>query len=401
MCAPARHGIRPGYHRSEHSDGVTSRSFQGAAGGAEHFICVEAPAGLGFGEQLEAIQGRYAEARQSLGLAAETAVFRRIFLSDVLNQAAAVRNTALVREPFESPVAVSIVQQPPLSGAKIALLAYHIESAGPIVKRRLTPKHMIAEKNGLRHLWSTRLCADDNEQSLSSPAQTREVFNDLIGVLASQGGTLRDHCVRTWIYLKDVDVFYKGMVDSRRELFEQYGLTGATHYIASTGIEGACAHRFDIVAMDAYSILDLAPEQVSYLNDFDRLCPTRDYNVTFERGTRIAYADRSHHFISGTASIDRAGWIVHMGDVLAQLDHALNNVDALLQSGSATLEDMMHLIVYLRDPTDFTRVARYLAKRCPDLPLSVVEGAVCRPEWLVEVEGVAVRANDEPNLPSF
>ena len=58
--------------------------------------------------------------------------------------------------------------------------------------------------------------------------------------------------------------------------------------------------------MDAYSILDLASEQVSYLNDFDRLCPTTDYNVTFERVTRVAYADRSHHFISGTASIDRA-----------------------------------------------------------------------------------------------
>ena len=401
MCATGRHGIRPGHHRTEHGDGVRSRSFHGAAGGAEHFICVEAAADLSLGEQIDAVQKRYAEAIQSLGLAPETAIFRRIFLSDVLNQAAMIRNSGLVREPLDSPVAVSIVQQPPLSGSKIALLAYHIESASPIMKRRLTAKHVVVEKNGLRHLWSTRLCADDNELSASSPAQTREVFNDLIGTLVSQGGTLRDHCVRTWIYLKDVDVFYKGMADSRRELFLQQGLTEDTHYIASTGIEGACAHRFDIIAMDAYSILDLAPEQVSYLNDFDRLCPTKDYNVTFERGTRIAYADRSHHFISGTASIDRAGWIVHMGDVLAQLDHALNNVDALLRSGSATLEDMMHLIVYLRDPTDYARVARYLAARCPDLPISIVEGAVCRPEWLVEVEGVAAKANDEPNLPSF
>ena len=65
--------------------------------------------------------------------------------------------------------------------------------------------------------------------------------------------------------------------------------------------------------MDAYSLLGLQPEQVSYLNDFDRLCATKDYDVTFERGTRIAYADRTHHFISGTASIDtsrrrRASW---------------------------------------------------------------------------------------------
>ena len=53
--------------------------------------------------------------------------------------------------------------------------------------------------------------------------------------------------------MKDVDIFYRGMVDSRRALFDEHGLTGATHFIASTGIEGACAHRYDVVAMDAYS----------------------------------------------------------------------------------------------------------------------------------------------------
>ena len=117
--------------------------------------------------------------------------------------------------------------------------------------------------------------------------------------------------MRTWIYVKDVDVFYQEMVAARTALFEQHGLTRDTHYIASTGIEGACAHRYDMVLMDAYSILGLQPGQVSYLNDFDLLCATKDYNVTFERGTRIAYADRAHHFISGTASIDTAGKVVH------------------------------------------------------------------------------------------
>ena len=65
------------------------------------------------------------------------------------------------------------------------------------------------------------------------------------------------------------------------------------------GIEGACAHRYDVVAMDAYSNVDVEPKQVSYLNDFDRLCATKDYNVTFERAARVAYADRAHIFISG------------------------------------------------------------------------------------------------------
>ena len=382
-------------------NGISSRSFHRPGGGTEHYLCVEATGALDLRDQIELIQDRYAAAQEALGLAPETAVFRRLFLSDTINQAARVRESPLARDPPESPVAVSIVQQPPLPGAKIALFAYHVAGGGDFTKRRLSARHVLAERNGLGHLWSTRLCAGAHESTASAAAQTRELFADLVGTLETQGGTLRDHCVRTWVYLKDVDVFYQDMVHSRRQLFAEQGLTGATHFIASTGIEGACAHRHDLVALDAYSILGLLPAQVSYLNDFDRLCPTKDYNVTFERGTRIAYADRAHLFISGTASIDRAGAVVHPGDALRQLDRTIANIEALLRSGAAGLDDLMHLLVYLRDPTDFARVDGYLASRFPGLPRLIVQGAVCRPEWLVEVEGIAVTANDEPRLPSF
>ncbi len=380
--------------------GITSKSFQTGEGGAEHYISVTAPGNLNIKDQIVLVQKRYAEAIKALGLTPATAIFRRVYLSDVINQAALVRESALVVEPAASPVAVSIVQQPPLPSSKIALLAYHVEAVD-IKKHRLSPKHMIVEKNGLRHLWSTRLCAGNYGASASVETQTWEIFGDLINTLSHKGANLRDHCVRTWIYIKDVDVFYQGMVDSRGRLFSQHGMTKDTHYIASTGIEGACPHRFDLVLMDAYSILDLAPEQVSYLDDFDKLCATKDYNVHFERGTRIAYADRSHQFISGTASIDNTGQVVHPGDVLKQLERALSNVKALLLSGAAGLDDMMHLIVYLRDPSDVGRVDDYLANRFPLLPIITVQGAVCRPEWLVEIEGIAISANDEPDLPSF
>jgi enamine deaminase RidA (YjgF/YER057c/UK114 family) len=265
----------------------------------------------------------------------------------------------------------------------------------------LTPNHVLVKKGGLSELWSTRLCAGTDVVPASAADQTRDIFANLTDALASQGGTIGDHCVRTWLYLKDVDVFYQDMVTSRRDVFQRHGLTADTHYIASTGIEGACAHRYDLVAMDAYSALGLAPGQMSYLNDFDSLSPTKDYGVTFERGTRIAYGDRAHLFISGTASIDGAGRVVHPGDVLRQLDRALANVDALLHAGQASLSDMMHLTVYLRDPADFARVKGYLSERLAGLPVAIVHGAVCRPEWLIEVEGVAVVANQSPQLPAF
>jgi len=376
-------------------------SYSGAKSGTEYFISVTAPPDASLEEQISYVEANYNEKVQSLGLKPETAIFRRIFVSDAMNQAPLLTGTALVAETPDSPVAVSIVQQPPLPNSKISMLAYHLECAAPVEKNRLSRKHVVVEKNGLRHLWSTRLCASDDTGTHTAEDQTRQVFGDLIGTLKDQGGTLRDDCVRTWIYLKDVDVFYQGMVDSRRELFARNGMNGNSHYIASTGIEGACAHRHDLVAMDAYSVVGVKPQQVSYLNDFERLNLTEEYNVTFERGTRIAYADRSHYFISGTASIDRNGDVVHKGNVIRQLDRALDNVDALLMDGDANLNDMKYLIVYLRDPTDYSRVKQYLDFHLPELPAFVVEGAVCRPEWLVEVEGVAVAPNEDPALPAF
>jgi enamine deaminase RidA (YjgF/YER057c/UK114 family) len=382
-------------------DGLAFSSFRGASGKAEHTITVEAPGDISLPRQIDTISQRYAEALQALRLPPESAVFRRIYLSDAANQAALVQHSSLCQEPLDSPVAVSLVQQPPLPGGKVALLAYHLESPTVVTKRQVAPGHVLVENGKLGHLWSTQLCAANTAGPSSAAEQTDDVFNRLIGTLATHGAELANNCVRTWIYVKDVDVFYQDMVAARTALFEQHGLTRDTHYLASTGIEGACSHRYDVVLMDAYSILGLLPEQVSYLTAYDRLCDTKDYNVTFERGTRIAYADRAHHFISGTASIDPSGKVLHAGDVQRQLERALDNVDALLRSGESRLEDMTHFIVYLRDPSDQPGIEAYLAERYTDVPRLTVRGAVCRPEWLVEVEGIAIAPHDARTLPGF
>jgi enamine deaminase RidA (YjgF/YER057c/UK114 family) len=377
------------------------RSFQGASGCAEHYVVIEGPGDLSLQRQIDVVAQRYAEALQALRLSPETAIFRRIYLSDIANQAAPLRQSSLFLEPLDSPVAVSVVQQPPLPDSKIAMVAYHRESPVPAIKRQISPEHMMVETGDLGHLWSTRLCARNAGQPSPTAEQTRDVFNRLIDALSDNGATLADNCVRTWIYVKDVDFFYQELVNARTPLFERHGLTRDTHYIASTGIEGACSHRYDTVLMDAYSILGLRQEQVSYLNDFDRLCATKDYDVTFERGTRIAYADRAHHFISGTASIDAAGEVVHPGDVRRQLDRTLENIDALLRSGGARIEDMTHFLVYLRDPSDYGLIAASLAERFPAIPRIILRGAVCRPDWLVEIEGIAIAPHHAPALPHY
>ncbi|ADP70034.1 Endoribonuclease L-PSP [Rhodomicrobium vannielii ATCC 17100] len=383
-------------------DGVSFKRFCGDDGDEEYQIVILPPGHLTFEAQLHHVQAAYDDVQRSLGLDLGSAVFRRIFLSDALNQMALVKDSDLAANRRDNPVAVSIVQQPPLPGAKIALLAYHIDSRTPMTKTRLAARHVLVTRNGRRHLWSAGLGAHPADLEPSAAEQTRAIFATLADMLRGLDGSLAQNCMRTWIYLRNADVFYQGMVTARRELFESAGLTAETHYIASTGIEGGSPNRHDVISMDALSLLDLKPGQVSYLNDFDMLCATKDYGVTFERGTKIAFADRAHLYISGTASIDHAGRVLHPGDVCRQLDRAIANVDALLRSGGAAREDMQHLIVYLRDASDYPRVSGMLRESFPDVPTVVVHGPVCRPEWLVEIEGVAaVGRENNPVLPAF
>ena len=385
-----------------HQPGVSVRSFASQDGPAEHYILIESIPSASFGRQIESVEQRYAAVLKELGLSEGSAVFRRLYVSDILNQADSVRQSSLAQTDPQSPVAISLVEQAPLSGSKLAMLAHHIEQDGHTMRSALSPNQTLFERHGKTHVWNTQLC-DETDQIPPRPAglQTEAAFDRLSATLAHLDGNLLDHCIRTWIYLKDVDIDYKDMVESRIRLFDKQGLTRDTHYIASTGIEGACSHRADLIMMDAYSIVGLETRQMDFLNDFDHLCAAGDYNVTFERGTRISWRDRAHFYISGTASIDTAGQVVHRGDVLRQLDVALENVDALLRSGGATLNDMMYLTVYLRDPADAPAIRVRLAESVPDIPAILVHGPVCRPEWLVEIEGIAINRQYNPDMPTF
>jgi enamine deaminase RidA (YjgF/YER057c/UK114 family) len=375
------------------------REFAGANDAREYFFVFEPAPDLSFKDQLRSVEKQYASALAAANVPAESAIFRRIYLSDVINQQLLLRGS-VIGEPAGL-TAVSVVGQPPAGGAKISMFAYHLTSLSPVTRRRLSEHDLLVEHHGFRHLWSTQLCAEAAGRPADPGEQTQEIFGKLLESLAGFGASLKDHCVRTWIYLKDVDVFYQGMVEARRQLFEAEGLNAATHYIASTGIEGACSHRFDLVSMDAYSVLDVAQRQIEYLKSPRRLCPTNKYGVTFERGTKLAYADRVHFFISGTAAIDSDGQVVHRGDVIKQLERALANVGALLRSGNSSIDEMMYLLVYLRDPSDYGEVKNYFAHRFPNLPVLILHAAVCRPEWLVEVEGQAVASCNDASLPRF
>ena len=370
---------------------VTLGSFSG--GDAEHHAMIEVNAVYSSAEE-QYLMLEKAVQRLCIELKDSTLVWKRFFVSDAINQSPYL--TASAGE------AVSIVQQPPLNGSKVSLWLYFVENAQ-------IEDASVMKRPHYTHLFDTRLhersVAEQQSPLMPLPSsiehQTACIFSRYIQKLSDYGCTLKHNCIRTWIYVQSVDVQYAGLVTERRKYFEREGLTSQTHFIASTGIEGRYIYPDVLVLVDAYAIAGIEPAQIKHLQAPTHLNPTYEYGVTFERGTSVDYGDRRHIFISGTASIDNRGEIVHPLDVEKQTVRTFENIQALLAEAEANMTDVASMIVYLRDTADFAVVSRYLDLHYPTTPKVMVLAPVCRPGWLIEVECIAIKKIDNKEFAVF
>lgn len=335
---------------------------------------------LTYREQLEAVNAEYTRIRQE-ELCGASAVFKRYFLSDAANQTEDIYAGATEG----TDCALSIVQQAPLNGTKVALWAYLQTN----VVAQTTSCGLYEVSHGhYRHLWN----GSAHNLAANSEYQARLLFNEYVMQLAENGCNLKDNCIRTWLFVNDIDLNYNGVVNARNRVFFTQGLTEDTHFIASTGIGGRQADARVLVQMDNYAVDGISPEQVHYLYAPTHLNRTSEYGVSFERGTYVDYGDRRQVFISGTASINNKGEIMYPGDIVRQTRRMWENVETLLAEADCSYEDVGIMIVYLRDSSDYTVVKELYEERFPGKPFVIVHAPVCRSGWLVEMECMAVKA---------
>lgn len=339
-----------------------------------------------FQEQLDSLVSKYEQVLKNFELKSEYLLFTKIFLCDYVNQKPLIEGHAKFKSILDKCV-ISFIEQAPLDGTKINLLLYFVKNDDICIRKDEDAYYIrIGEKE---HIYQSVTKYED--LNITPYGQTAEAFLRHIKLLSDNGMSLQNNCVRTWLYSRDIDKDYGGIVKARNDVFEEQGLTVNTHFIASTGIEGKGVCIGSSVNIDFYSIKGIRNEQIKYLQALDYLNNTYDYGVAFERGTCISYSDRKHIFISGTASIDKTGECVHRNDVLKQTERLFLNIEMLLKSVDAGLSDIAQMIVYLRNIADYEIVKKYLYANHFRTPKVIVLARVCRPEWLIEVECMAVK----------
>lgn len=216
--------------------------------------------------------------------------------------------------------------------------------------------------------------------------QAWNMFREAERLLDRCGMGFRD-VVRTWIHLREIGRDYDTLNEVRREFFRQRGIERRP---ASTGVQGIPFSDAHDVSMTLHAVqsprsLDIEPVSARSLNE------AWSYGADFSRGMRFADANKLTLYVSGTASIDEAGRTLHAGDLEAQADRMLDNIEALLVRQGARFRNLVSGVAYLRNRSDAPRLRSVFHRRGFDgFPCAIVGAPLCRPALLCEAEAVAM-----------
>jgi enamine deaminase RidA (YjgF/YER057c/UK114 family) len=307
--------------------------------------------------------------------------------------------------------ATNYVIQPPCCGADLAIEAWAVGGSGAEVT--FHSEHLVCVRyDGLRWVYCAGIMPSTG--AASAYDQSDSVFRQMSAHLASVGATF-DQVVRKWIYFGGITADeagterYRELNRARTDFFSdlQFGgnltLPGyrGDFYPASTGI--GTLGRGLVTSCQA---LQTDRQDVHLLPlENPHQTPSYDYDQSyslkspkFSRAMALITGDYVTTWISGTASIVDSE-TVYKGDIAGQTRQTIDNIRDLMAPANfarqgmpgccSTLEDLAKVRVYIKHQEDYEKCRAICDERLGGLPTIYAVADVCRPDLLVEIEGVA------------
>ncbi len=304
------------------------------------------------------------------------------------------------------------VVQPPCEGRGIAIEAWAVGTTHAKVEYH--NEHLVTvDYDGLRWIYASG--GSLHREGRTAHEQSLEAFHNLQQSL-KQGGASFEDVVRVWLYqgciTEEVDGVerYRELNRARTDFFADIPFdkrpimtarAGQAVYPASTGI-GTLCHGLITACMalqtERKDVFLLPLENPLQTSAFDYPQEYSAKSPKFARAMAVRAGDDITTWISGTASIVNAE-TVHKGDAVKQTEQTLTNIEKLISSenfarlgwpdAGATLADLAKIHVYVKHATDYEKVREVCERRLGRLPAIYAVADVCRPDLLVEIEGVA------------
>jgi enamine deaminase RidA (YjgF/YER057c/UK114 family) len=309
--------------------------------------------------------------------------------------------------------ATSYIPQAPCAGKMLAIEALGLgQRKGEVTIERVNEQLVISRHNGIAWAHCAQVLPQPHTNGLYGSAL--DAFDQIRTLLASANFRF-DQVIRTWLYLGGIvegegsAQRYRELNRARSDFYKKIPFLAERlpkHwaepvYPASTGI-GTDGRG---VMMSAIALATERPDIVAVPLENPRQTAAYEYgphysprSPKFSRAMALSCGDYATLFISGTASITESE-TRHEEDAAAQTEETLNNIAALIseenlsKSGLPGLGSSLHGLafarVYVKRQSDYAAVRAVCERRLGELPTIYAVADVCRPELLVEIEGVA------------
>ena len=113
---------------------------------------------------------------------------------------------------------------------------------------------------------------------------------------------------------------------------------------------------------------------------------------TYTQGIRVTGA-QSILFLSGQIAYDKDGGVLCPGDFKAQAREVFKALKSLVESAGGTMDNIVKLNTYLidiRDRADLAPIRQEFFSKKPPASTLVEVSALAHPDWLIEVEAIAI-----------
>ncbi len=311
-----------------------------------------------------------------------------------------------------APPLSNYLPQPPACGAELALEAWAVDLECARVER--FGAHALGISGGGGR-WVYCAGVTPAPSWRRAYDQTIDGLRRMQTILA-QAGSGFANVLRTWFYLggitepEDGTERYKELNRARADFYQDITFSNGRPeqnkprsgvYPASTGIGMtgvslvmSCA-AFHTDSPDARLVALENPRQTPAYRYHPRYSPK---SPKFSRGVALQLGDCLITWVSGTASIVDSE-THHLDDLERQTEQTIDNIQHLiarenlaahgLETAGASLHDFASLRVYLKRPSYFSRCKAICNRRFGVTPTAYSIADICRPELLVEIEGVA------------
>lgn len=345
-------------------------------------------------------------------------ISQTIFLRDAANWETCQR---LLADHYDDQYpATNIVLQAPCCGAALALEAWAI--GGKDVRAQYGPQTVRIDYGDTR--WTYCAGLQSHPSKSGAYEQTIDVLSRMQAALEATGSGF-DQVVRTWFYLGDItrpdagSQRYKEFNRARSDFYKPIRFHCSPSqpsipqgiYPASTGI-GAHGSRLTAGCLalntktpGAFFVALENPQQTPAYAYHPRYSPQ---SPKFSRAVALISANHTTTWLSGTASVVHSV-SRHPGDIHKQTEQTIENIEKLISAenfgfhgvnrAGAQLNDLAKIRVYLKRPEDFAACKAICDRRFGSVPAIYAVADVCRPELLLEIEGVAFSARPEPAAP--